>query len=149
MARRLKLPKAHPEMQRWSAVLEEEMSAWPGVTSRPMFGLVGYYRDRRIFAAIPRTRAADTPFSLLIKLHPTAQRHPSTQNPRAGDPALPRSGDPGSLAARGPRVTHGLGPGSGWVTFAMESESDLGQALQLLGRAYERTRARSRPAGTR
>ncbi len=136
-------------MQRWSAVLEEEMSAWPGVTHRPMFGLIGYYRDQRIFAAIPRTRAADTPFSLLIKLHRTAQRHPSTQNPRAGDPASPRGGDPGWPDARGPRVAKGAGPGSGWMTLAMESEADLAQALQLLGRAYEKARVRSPPAGSR
>jgi hypothetical protein len=135
-------------MQRWSAVLEEEMSAWPGVTHRPMFGLIGYYRDQRIFAAIPRTRAADTPFSLLIKLHPTAQRHPSTQNPPAGDPASPRSGDP-ELHPTAQRVAKGAGPGSGWMTLAMESEADLAHALQLLGRAYEKARVRSRPPGTR
>ena len=99
-------------MQRWSAVLEEELSSWPRVTSRPMFGLAGYYRDRKIFAAIPRTRAADTPFSLLIKL-------------------------PGAQSAR---LAKGRGPGAGWVTFAMESESDLAEALRLLGRAYEKAR---------
>ena len=73
-----------------------------------MFGLVGYYRNSTIFAAIPRTRAVDTPFSLLIKL-PDAQH---------------------------PRLTKGRGPGAGWLTFAMDSESDLTEALELLGRAY-------------
>jgi hypothetical protein len=81
-----------------------------------MFGMVGYYRERRIFAAIPRTRAANTPFSLLIKL-------------------------PG---AKGPRLGKGGGPGAGWVTFAMESEADLAEALRLLGRAYEQARVVSR-----
>ena len=143
MAKRLKLPKAHPEMQRWSAVLEEEMSGWPGVTHRPMFGLVGYYRDQRIFAAIPRTRAADTPFSLLIKLHSTTQKRHSTQRPRAGGPAKrPRGAGTGLPEAGGPRVAKGAGPGSGWITLAMESEADLAQALQLLGRAYEKARLR-------
>ena len=128
-------------MQRWSAALEEEMSAWPGVTHRPMFGMIGYYRDQRIFAAIPRTRAADTPFSLLIKLHPTTQKHPSTHSPRGGGRGLPDAG--------GPRVAKGAGPGSGWMTLAMESEADLAHALELLGRAYEKARVRSRPAGPR
>jgi hypothetical protein len=119
VAKRVHLPRVHPEMQRWSAVLEAELASWPRVTSRPMFGLVGYYRERRIFAAIPRTRAANTPFSLLIKL-PDAKH---------------------------PRVVRGGGPGAAWVTFAMDSESDLAEALRLLGHAYEK--ARARPAAAR
>jgi hypothetical protein len=113
-ARRPRLPKVDPEMQRWSALLEAEVATWPGVTTRPMFGLAGHYRDGRIFAAIPRTRAVETPFSLLIKLPD----------------------------AREARLAQGRGPGAGWVTFALESDADIGEALRHLGRAYEQAGAK-------
>jgi hypothetical protein len=111
---RPKLPKIDPEMQRWCALLEAELSTWPGVTTRPMFGLVGYYRGGVIFAAIPRTRAVDTPFSLLIKL-----RHQTSD-----------------------RLVRGRGPGEDWCTFEMHSEGDLAVALQQLSRAYDTARKR-------
>ncbi len=116
---RPKLPKVDVEMQRWCALLEEDLSTWPAVSTRPMFGLIGYYRGGHIFAAIPRTRAVDTPFSLLIKGLETGDRRP--RNPRT--------------------------PGTGWATFAMESESDIPEALRQLARAYDR--AAKRPADTR
>jgi hypothetical protein len=119
---RPRLPKVDPEMRRWCALLEEEVATWPGVTSRPMFGLGGYYRDGQIFAAIPRSRAVETPFSLLLKLPRTRDR----------------------------RLTSGRAPGASWVTFALESEADLGEALRYLGRAFEQAketkpRARKKP----
>jgi hypothetical protein len=97
-----------PEVRRWCQLLEEELSGWPQVTSRPMFGLAAFYRAANIFAALPRTRGADSPSSLLIKL-------------------------PG---VRAERLRSGSGPGAGWVTFAMESETDVAEALRWLEQAY-------------
>jgi hypothetical protein len=114
ISKRPALPKADVEMQRWSAMLEEEISTWPRVSSRPMFGMVGFYRGSAIFAALPRTRAAETPFSLLIKL-------PDTRDDRLGGAS---------------------GPGAGWVTFEMESENDIPTALRWLERAYDKARRR-------
>jgi len=108
MARRPKLPKVDAEMQRWCAQLEEEVLAWPQVSSRPMFGLLGLYRRRKIFAALPRTRAVETPFSLLLKL--PHRRHD--------------------------RLQSGSGPGAAWVTFTMDSEVDISEALRWLEQAY-------------
>lgn len=110
MSKRPALPKTDPEMRRWCAVLEEEIATWPAVTSRPMFGLMAWYRAGHIFAALPRTRAADTPFSMLVKLP----------------------------EVRGDRLKKASGPGAGWVTFAMASEADIAEALACLARAYER-----------
>ena len=62
------LPKVDPEVRRWCELLELELSGWPQVTSRPMFGLEAFYRSAHIFAALPRTRGADSPSSMLIKL---------------------------------------------------------------------------------
>lgn len=100
-------------MQRWSAALADEISTWPRVTSRPMFGLLGFYRASTIFAALPRTRAIDTPYSLMVKL-------PRTKHAR---------------------LKAGAGAGAGWMTFELTSDEDMTEALELLQRAYERARA--------
>jgi hypothetical protein len=50
------------------AFLERELASWPQVTAKPMFGMVGYYRGKRIFAALPRTRAIGTSNAILCKL---------------------------------------------------------------------------------
>jgi luciferase-like monooxygenase len=109
MAERPRLFKINPEMQRWCALLEEEVMAWPEVTSRPMFGMTGLYNGKNIFAAIPRTRAPETPRSLLIKL-----------------PDLKKK-----------RLKPANGPGKGWITFELTSADDIAEAIQLLERAYE------------
>lgn len=109
MAERLRLFKIDTEMQRWCAQLEQELSAWPDVSAKPMFGMIGFYHGKSIFAAIPRTRAAGTARSLLIKL-------------------------PGLNAKRLKRAS---GPGSGWVAYELESENDISEALTRLERAYE------------
>jgi hypothetical protein len=120
MAERPKLFKINTEMQRWCALLEQEVLAWPEVTTRPMFGMIGFYHGDSIFAAIPRTRAAGTARSVLIKL------------PGLGDTRLkPELSEI--------RVKAASGPGSGWVTFELESANDINEALLWLERAYERT----------
>ena len=110
MAQRPKLPPVSPDMQRWSALLEEEVSAWRQVRTKPMFGMLALYRAGRIFGALPRTRAAESPSSLLIKL-------------------------PG---ARGARFVAGDRPGKAWVSFEMESSNDIAEVLRLLQRAYKK-----------
>jgi hypothetical protein len=104
-----KLLKADAQMLRWCASLEEEIAGWPQVTSKAMFGMQAYYRDGRIFAALPRTRAPETPFSFLVK----------------------------TAARRQGRLRGGRGPGAGWSTFEMTADADLAAALEQLSRAYE------------
>ena len=113
MSNRPLLPKADVQMQRWSAELASEIATWPRVTSRPMFGMTAFYRGDAIFAALPKTRAPETPFSLLVKM-------PS---------------------ARSKRLRPAQGPGAGWRTFEMQSDEDLPTALSWLERAYEKARA--------
>src|SRR5258708_36285161 len=65
------MPRFHklpPEMQRWSALLAEELKQWPGVTTKPMFGLTSFYRGQSIFAAVPKTRALGSANSVIFKL---------------------------------------------------------------------------------
>jgi hypothetical protein len=121
MSVRPSLPKVDPEVRRWCELLELELSGWPQVTSRPMFGLEAFYRAANIFAALPRTRGADSPFSMLIKL-------------------------PG---VHSERLRSGSGPGAGWVTFAMESEGDVAEALRWLEQAYGKAARRRVSPATR
>ena len=109
MAERPRLFKIDAEMQRWCALLEEELLAWPEVSAKPMFGMIGFYHGKSIFAAIPRTRAAETARSLLIKLPGLHDR----------------------------RLKRASAPGSGWVAYELESANDMTDALIWLERAYE------------
>jgi len=109
-----KLWKIETEMQRWCALLEAEVVKWPQVNTKPMFGLVALYRGKKIFAAVPRTRAAETERSILIK--------------------LPGVHDKRRLGASG--------PGAGWIAFEINSESDIAEALQRLEQAYEKAEHR-------
>ena len=110
MAQRPKLPRIGPEMERWCALLENEVSAWRQVQTKLMFGLLAVYRGDRIFAALPKTRAAGTANSLLIKL------------PRVRDK----------------RLVAASGPGKAWVGFEMQSADDIPEVLRLLQRAYRK-----------
>jgi hypothetical protein len=109
MPERPRLFKIDAEMQRWCALLEQELLAWPDVSAKPMFGMIGFYRGKSIFAAIPRTRAAETARSVLIKL-----------------PGLNEK-----------RLKRASGPGSGWVAYELQSAQDITEALTCLERAYE------------
>ena len=109
MAERPKLFKIDDEMRRWCALLEQEVSAWPDVSAKPMFGMIGFYHRETIFAAIPRTRAMNTARSVLIKLS----------------------------GVRDKRLKRTSGPGAAWMTFELQSPNDINEALRWLERAYE------------
>ena len=113
MVERPRMLKIDAEMQRWCALLEEEVSSWPDVTGRAMFGMRAFYRGATIFAALPRTRAMGTPHSIILK--------------------LPK--------ARGEQIALGRGPGAHWASFALQSADDIPDALRWIGRAYDKARA--------
>jgi hypothetical protein len=117
MRERPKMPPISEEMKQWSALLKAEVSGWPQVSSRPMFGMHGVYRRKRIFAALPATRAIGTPNSVAFRLNP-----------------VPR--DLAERALKEPRVTAGMR----WHTFEVHSTEDLRDALWWLNQAYERTK---------
>jgi hypothetical protein len=56
------------EMRHVCALIDGEISQWPDVTARSMFGFRAYYRRRAIFALLPKTRALETPESIACKL---------------------------------------------------------------------------------
>lgn len=113
---RPKLPRVSEETKRLAELLEAEVLAWPNVNSRPMFGLIGLYRDQSIFAVLPRTRAMDTADSMAFRLAKRSARiTDSLQNdPRVISPA----------------------PEAKWISFVMESDADIRDALDWLALAY-------------
>jgi TfoX/Sxy family transcriptional regulator of competence genes len=116
--KRPKLLRISEEMKQWSVMMEQELSAWPSVKSRPMFGFIGFYRDNKIFAGLPRTRALNTPNSIILKFDPL----------------------PPNLLKRAQEDTRiefeKEAPGARWYSFELNSASDLRDALWWLNQAY-------------
>ncbi|MCI0401998.1 MAG: hypothetical protein L0212_00560 [Acidobacteria bacterium] len=100
------------ELQAWAAMLTAELTTWPRVRSKPMFGLVSFYRGNKIFAALPRTRALTSPHSIIFKFHAE------------------------SAATRKARRQLHAYPAARWLSFELHSEKDLGGALHWLDLAY-------------
>jgi hypothetical protein len=110
-SKRPKLLRISEEMKQWSAMLEQELRGWPGVSSRPMFGFIGLYRDSLIFAALPRSRAMVTPNSIIFRFDP-----------------MPT--DLSKLVQEDPRIDfERQAPGKRWFSFALSSPDDLRDAL--------------------
>jgi hypothetical protein len=119
---RPKMPPISEEMKQWAAMLGKELGGWPQVTSRPMFGMLGFYRRKKIFAALPVSRAIGTPNSLIFRFNPMPP-------------------DLKQRALREPRIaTDGKAPGARWFSFEIHSAADLRDALWWLNQAYERTK---------
>ena len=111
---RPKMPPVSEEMKQWSAMLKTELIGWPQVRSKPMFGMSGIYRRKKIFAALPVTRGFDTPSSIIFRFAPM----PAGLN---------------QCAIREPRIT----PGKRWFSFEIQSTEDLRDALWWLNQAYQ------------
>ena len=105
------------EMKQWSALLGKELSSWAEVSSRRMFGMMAFYRNKRIFAVLPRTKAFETPNSVAFKLY--------KPNPRAS-----------KLLRADPRIISSKGKAAGWITFEVNAPGDLKDALKWFDLAY-------------
>ena len=115
MRDRPKMPPISEEMKRWSAMLKSEVSGWPQISTKPMFGMMGLYRQKQIFGGLPVTRGFDTPNSVIFRFDP-----------------MPR--DLEQRALKDSRIT----PGKRWFSFEVASAGDLRDALWWLNQAYER-----------
>jgi len=119
---RPKLPPISEEMKQWSAMLRAELSKWPSVTSRPMFGLTGFYRGPKIFAALPVTRGLNSPNGLIFKIQPMPAH------------LLRRARNERRINTETKLRT------AKWVSFELNSPDDLRDALWWLNQAYERAK---------
>jgi len=103
-------------MKRLAALLEAELMRWENVTSRPMFGMLALYRKAKVFALLPRTRGLDDPNSVGFRF---AKPSPRLLKRLRGDE----------------RIT-GHRPGTKWISFRLDSEADLRDALAWFELAY-------------
>jgi hypothetical protein len=117
MRDRPKMPPISEEMKQWSAMLKTEVSGWPRISTKPMFGMMGLYRGKKIFGGLPVTRGFDTPNSVIFRFDPMPQ-------------------DLRQRVLKDSRIT----PGKRWFSFEVASTSDLRGALWWLNQAYERAR---------
>jgi hypothetical protein len=115
---RVRMPVVSEEMKAWAGALAAELAGWPGVSTRPMFGLTALYRRKQIFAVLPRTRGMGSPSSVAFKL------------PKAGPRVLAR-------LRKEQRVSTTVMQASRWFVFELASDHDLKDALDWLGRAYD------------
>ena len=122
---RSKMPNWFPlddEMKELSAMLEGEVSGWPGISKKNMFGYQGLYRNGEIFAALPRSRAMKSPRSLMLKF---ANASPTILNSLERDSRVD--------------TVSGMS-GARWFFFELEEASAMKDALNWLSRAYEAVR---------
>jgi len=117
--RRAKLLPISEEMKLWSAMLATEMNSLPAITTKSMFGFLSFYRKGKIFAALPRTRGFGSSSSLIVRFHPMP-------------PALLKRAQADPRMGTNTRV-----PGQGWVSFELNSQEDVRDALWWLNQAYE------------
>ena len=117
MRDRPKMPPISEDMKQWSAMLKTEVSGWPQISTKPMFGMMGLYRRKKIFGGLPVTRGFDTPNSVIFRFDPMPQ-------------------DLEQRALKDSRIA----PGKRWFSFNVGSTEDLRDALWWLNQAYERTK---------
>src|SRR2546425_4836315 len=103
-------------MKAWAAALVAELATWPQVHSRVFFGFTAIYRQKRVFALVPRTRPLEPPNSVALKFE---SRHIMAR------------------ARRDSRIGFAEMQKARWFTFAMNTDTDLRDALAWLLRAYE------------
>lgn len=118
MKQRLKFVKVTEQMKAWSAALGTELSAWQDVTAKRMFGMTVYFRKGMIFAALPLTRAFETPTSVAFKLY---KKTPEARRRLEADPRILRS------TREDPK----------WIVFELRDEKDLAKALKWYSFAYQ------------
>ena len=116
-------PKMMPiseEMRQWSAMLKTEVGSWPQVTSKPMFGMSAIYHRKTMFAALPVSRGITSPNSFILRFVPFPPEllERAKKEPRIG-------------AGRALKTAK-------WISFEVNAETDLRDALWWLNQAYER-----------
>ena len=117
MRDRPKMPPISEEMKQWSVMLKAEVSGWPRLYTKPMFGMMGLFRGKKIFGGLPVTRGFDTPNSVIFRFDPM----------------------PPDLEQRALKDSR-IAPGKRWFSFNVASAADLHEALWWLNQAYEKTK---------
>ena len=114
------MPKAAEEMRQWAALLERELLSWPGVSARPMFGCVLFFRERKPVAVLPRSRGLGSAISVnfLFSKLPAAWKRELEGDERAQAETM----------------------GGTWKVFELRSGDDMKDALRWFDRAFRQAR---------
>ena len=128
MARKNSAPSMPPisdQMKAWSAALAAEIGDWPQVSQKVFFGFTALYRGKSMFGILPRTRCIETRNAIAF---------PIDAPKRAVRARLDSDRRIGSIDKNNTR----------WFTFELSSDSDLHDALNWLGDAYDGVRAKKK-----
>lgn len=108
-------------MKAWSAALAAEFDDWPQVVQKSFFGFTALYRGKTMFGLLPRTRS-------IFKGNVVAFRFDAVS--RATRALIVKDQRVGAFDKHKTR----------WFTFQLSSDTDLHDALQYLGRAFDEAR---------
>ena len=118
---REQLPPVSEQMKAWSTALAAELSQWPQVTLKSFFGFTALYRGKTMFGLLPRTRSIFKGNAVAFRINF-------------------ESGNLQSLIEKDPRIAAFDKEGARWFTFELSCDTDLHDALDYLGRAFELAR---------
>lgn len=112
-------------MKAWSSALAAEFQDWPQVTQKSFFGFTALYRGKIMFGLLPRTKSVFTPNAVAFRFE-----------------SLSRTVK--ALLEQDPRIAAFDKNKTRWFTFELSSDSDLHDALDYLGHAFDATRIRKK-----
>jgi hypothetical protein len=107
-------------MKQWSAMLGTELSDWPQVSTKPMFGMTAFYRGPQIFAVLPKTRAFGSANGVAFRFDAISKKLA------------------GELQSDARVLTNPIG--NKWITFEVKNAKHLNAALEWISHAYEASR---------
>jgi hypothetical protein len=118
---REKSPPVSEQMKAWSTALAAELVEWPQVTQKSFFGFTALYRGKKMFALLPRTRSIFKSNAVAFCME-AANRSTRT------------------LLEKDRRISTFDKHKTRWFTFELSGGSDLHDALDYLGRAFDAAR---------
>ena len=108
-------------MKAWSSALAAELQDWPQVTQKSFFGFTALYRGKTMFGLLPRTKSVFTPNAVGFRFD-----------------SLNRAVK--ELLEKDTRVAAFDKHKIRWFTFELSTDSDLHDALDYLGHAFDASR---------
>lgn len=108
------------------AGIEGEVSSWPQVNLKPMFGMTAIYRGKTIFGLLPKTRSLHSGDSIWMKF---AKLTPAIKKRLQNEPRI--------LPPRKPT-------GAQWYTISTVTPEDYGFVVEWLAIAHQAASASRR-----
>jgi hypothetical protein len=111
-------PLLSDQMKAWSSALAAELSSWPQVTLKSFFGFTALYRGKTMFGLLPRTRSIFKGNAVAFRIN-------------GATPHLQ------SIMENDLRISAFDKDKARWFTFELSRDTDLHDALDYLGKAFE------------